>query len=57
MGIKCAPPHACLVVGYKEETKLFRLSYQSFSKLKKFKLLKKYSDDTWTMDFYYGQQC
>ena len=57
MGTKCAPPHACLVVGYKEETKLLRLSYQSFSKLKKFKLLKKYSDDTWTMDFYYGQQC
>ena len=22
MGTKCAPPHACLTIGYKEETKL-----------------------------------
>ena len=47
MGTKCAPPYACLVVGYKEE----------IIKFIKFKLLKKYLDDTWTMNFYYGQQC
>ena len=23
MGTKCAPPHACLIIGYQEETKLF----------------------------------
>ena len=57
MGTKCAPPYACLVVGYKEETKLFLIELQKLSKLKKLKLLKKYSDDIWTMDFYYGQQC
>ena len=41
------------------ETKcaLFRLSYQNVFHLKKLKLLKKYSDNIWTMDFYCGQQC
>ena len=54
MGTKSVPSYACLVVGYKEETKLFLIELQKFSKLKKLKLLKKYSDDIWTMDFYYG---
>ena len=30
MGTKWAPPYACLVVGYKEETKLFRIELPKF---------------------------
>ena len=30
MGIKCAPPYACLVVGYKEETELFLIELPKF---------------------------
>ena len=30
MGTKCAPPYACLVVGYKEETKLFLIDLPRF---------------------------
>ena len=30
MGTKCAPPYACLVVDYKEETKLFPIKLQKF---------------------------
>ena len=30
MGTKCAPPYACLVVGYKEETKLFPIELPKF---------------------------
>ena len=30
MGTKCAPPYACLVVGYKEETKLFPIELPTF---------------------------
>ena len=54
MGTKCVPPYACLVVGYKEETKLFPTELPKFFSTEK---IKKYSDNTWRMDFYYGQQC
>ena len=30
MGITCAPPYTCLVVRYKEETKLFLIELQHF---------------------------
>ena len=35
MGTKCAPPYACLVVDYKEETKLFPIELPKFFQLKK----------------------
>ena len=31
MGTKCAPPRACLTIGYLEETKLFTMNYQNIS--------------------------
>ena len=49
MGTKCAPPYACLVVGYKEETKLFPIElpkYFSNEEIKGIKeVFKRYMDD------------
>ena len=50
MGTKCAPPYACLVVGYKEEAKLFPIELPKFFSTEEIKIIKKYSDDIWTMD-------
>ena len=49
MGTKCAPPSACLTVGYLEETKLFTselLKYFNESECKLImELMKRYMDD------------
>ena len=57
METKYAPPYVCLVVGYflKEEIKLFPIELSELFQLKKLKLLNKYSEDIWTMHFYYYQ--
>ena len=50
MGTKCAPPYACLVSGYEEETKLFPRELPKFfnaTQIHLFKqVLKRYIDDS-----------
>ena len=41
MGTKCAPPYACLVVGYKEETKSFPIDLPKFFSTEKIQIIKK----------------
>ena len=41
MGNKCVPPYAYLVVGYKEETKLFSIELPKFVSTKEIKIIKK----------------
>ena len=49
MGTKCAPPYACLTVGYLEETKLFTNELPKYFNGNKcqliMELLKRYMDD------------
>ena len=49
METKCAPPYACLVVGYKEEAKLFPIELPKFFSTEEIKIIKKvfrrYMDD------------
>ena len=49
MGTKCAPPYACLVVVYKEESKLFRSKLAKFFSTEEIQIMKKvcrrYMDD------------
>ena len=49
MGTKCAPPYACLVVGYKEKTELFPTDSPKFFSSEESKIIKKvfrrYMDD------------
>lgn len=49
MGTKCAPPFACLTIGYQEETKLFPIELQKHFTLEECELIKKvlkrYMDD------------
>ena len=49
MGTKCAPPYTCLVVGYKEETKLFAIELPKFFSTEEIQIIKKvcrrYMDD------------
>ena len=56
MGTKCPPPYACLVEDYKEETKQFPIEVPKFFSTEEIQIIKKYSDDTWAMVFYYDQQ-
>ena len=55
MGTKCAPPYACLTVGYLEETKIFTNELPKYFKESECKLimelLKRYMDD----DFIFWQ--
>ena len=41
MGTKCAPPYACLVVGYKEETKLVLIELPKFFATEEIQVIKK----------------
>ena len=49
MGTKCAPPYACLTVGYLEETKLFTYELPQYFNESEceliMELLKRYMDD------------
>ena len=49
MGTKCAPPYACLTVGYLEETKLFTYELPQYFNEREceliMELLKRYMDD------------
>ena len=49
MGTKCAPPYACLTIGYLEETKLFREELPKYFNQVECnlitELLKRYMDD------------
>ena len=62
MGTKCAtrtlfePRYVCLVVGYEVETKFFLIELPKFFSTEETEIIKKYSDDIWMMNFYYGQQ-
>ena len=40
MGTKCATLYECLVVGYKEETKLFLIELQKFFSTEEIKIIK-----------------
>ena len=39
---KCAPPYACLTIGYQEETKLFTQELPKFFSIKERELIKRY---------------
>ena len=49
MGTKCAPLYACLVVGYKAETKLFPIELPKFFSPEEIQIIKqvfkRYMDD------------
>ena len=42
MGTKCAPPYACLTIGYQEETKLFTKELPKYFKRDEISLIKKF---------------
>ena len=42
MRTKCAPPYACLTIGYQEETKLFTQELPKFFPIKECELIKRY---------------
>ena len=41
LGTKCAPPYACLVLAYKEETKLFPIELPKFFSTEQIQIMKK----------------
>ena len=41
LGTKCAPPYACLVLAYKEETKLFPIELPKFFSTEEIQIMKK----------------
>ena len=40
MGNKCAPPYACLTIGYQEETKLFTQELPKYFSIEEYELIK-----------------